>query len=118
MTVDHVTKDGEVKCVWFDANHMLQSATLKSDILESSRISELLDVLTDFVFSFNLVFDSDWEMTKGCLEDPEYLIKGTFINPLVDDESNNWANRGLLLANWRNLLECMERSGVLEEFPF
>ena len=118
MTVDHVTEDGEVGCVWFDDNGTLQSATLKPDMLDSSHMDELLDALNDFAFTFDLVFDRDWEMTKGCLEDSDLYVKGTFINPLVDDESNNWSNRGALLANWRRLLECMERSGVSKESPF
>lgn len=99
MTVDHVREDGSIMCMWFDNNNNLQSASLKTDILESSNMDELLSALNQFVSFFELVFDADWEMTKGCMEDSDHFIIGTFIHPMVDDESNNWGNRGAFLAS-------------------
>ena len=75
---------------------------------------ELLVALRDFVSRFELVFDRDWEMTLCCLQDPEHLIaeEGTFIEPLVKDEGNNWGNRGSLLAAYRHLVTCMEGCNI------
>ena len=80
----------------------------------NEKMAELVSALDGFVSSFELVFDQDWDMTRSCLQNPEHLIdqRGTFIQPLVSDEGNNWANRGTLLAEYRELLECMEKYGV------
>ena len=85
----------------------------------SDGMAELIKALREFVSMFELVFDGDWEMTRDCMENPEYLIakEGTFITPLVDDESNNWWNRGSLLAAYRNLLSCMEKCGIQRRVP-
>ena len=73
--------------------------------------------MDSFVSMFELVFDLDWSMTQVCIENSEYLIddKGTFLQPLVDDESNNWANRGALLETYRHLLQCMKNCGIQRE---
>ena len=62
-------------------------------------------MVANFLHLFELVFDDDWTMTKECLADPTHLIAedGTFLDPQVPDESNNWHNRGVLLAAYREL---------------
>ena len=69
------------------------------------------DLVVDFLDAFELVFDADWQMTKDCLADPTHLIsnEGTFLNPQVADEANNWHNRGALLAAYRNLRKMVPR---------
>ncbi len=80
----------------------------------SGEIHALLPALTTFVTMFELVFDHDWTTTKAILDDPEHFIEsdGTFIQPKVHDEDNNWANRGSLLAAYRKLLSCMEQCDI------
>lgn len=80
----------------------------------SPQAAELLEAVDFFVSMFELVFDNDWEVSKSILTDPKHFIddSGTFIWPLVDDECNDWANRGSLLAAYRDLLQCMEKSGM------
>ena len=75
------------------------------------QLEELLATAETFLDSFDLVFDNDWDKTKSCMEDSEYFISaaGTFVHPQVDDESNNWANRGSLLEHYRELRNCMLR---------
>ena len=55
----------------------------------------------------DLVFSEDWEFSNACLRDDAmgYFIKpgGTFLNPLVDDIGNNWANREGLLDSLNRL---------------
>lgn len=58
--------------------------------------------LNSFLDSFELVFENDWDVSISRLADTNnhYISEhGTFLNPGVDDESNNWGNRGSLLAS-------------------
>lgn len=68
---------------------------------------ELNLLISDFMLSFNAVFDLDWDHTKLCFAESKYYIepRGTFINPGVEDEENNWGNRGGLLSAYRELVE-------------
>jgi hypothetical protein len=68
--------------------------------------------VADFVSSFELVFDNGWEFTQSVLQEPEqYISDGcTFIQPNVQDESNNWANRGHLLNWYRRLKVLLDAS--------
>jgi hypothetical protein len=67
---------------------------------------ELNQLISDFLISFDVVFDSDWEHTLLSLETPSFYIdpKGTFTDPKVPDEENNWANRATLLNSYRTLI--------------
>jgi hypothetical protein len=76
---------------------------------------ELLMALRSFIDSFEVVFgESDWWLTKEAIsgELAEYNIhpNGTFLEPGVEDESNNWANRGSLLASYRFLKHQLSMS--------
>lgn len=75
---------------------------------------ELNQLITNFMLSFNFVFDLDWEHTSLCLEDSKGFIdsRGTFINPLVQDEENNWTNRGTLLNDYRELVEYIKTNKI------
>ena len=67
------------------------------------------EVLHDFLDHFYLLFHQDWEFARDLCADPWYVAPtGTFLNPGVDDESNNWANRGAFLAAWRRLTAHVE----------
>ena len=76
----------------------------------------------EFIAAFEQVFDADWMHTKEMLgirsETPEqkkaaaamglesiYIISddGTFINPKIKDKTEDWGNRGRLLAAYRKL---------------
>ena len=86
--------------------------------------SDFDKILLEFLESFEEVFDRDWDYTKEMLgisdedeteEQKEALQKvgletiyvispdGTFINPKVDDETEDWGNRGKLLETYRKL---------------
>lgn len=79
-----------------------------------SDIEEFQNAVTDFMSSFELVFDNDWDMTEGIIKDSKFYIaeNGTFLNPDVEDEGNNWANRGSLLANYRKLYDLMKKKEI------
>ena len=81
-----------------------------------------VDKLVRFVEMFWVVFDNDWLMTKKFLRvgenDGTVAPEGTFLSPNVGDESNNWANRGALLAAYRELTKAMGQLGLPNEPPF
>ncbi len=83
---------------------------------------ETKKVVIEFLNYFEEVFDKDWNYSKemlGIFEDTEeqklnakemglesiefISSKGTFINPEVENESEDWGNRGLLLEKYREL---------------
>jgi len=73
---------------------------------------QLQVALKDFLWHFELVFDSDWQHTREVLRDPRHYISesGTFLHPAVEDESNNWGNRGGLLDAYRRLKSLFDAS--------
>lgn len=75
---------------------------------------ELNRLISNFLSAFEAIFDMDWAHTKGCLSDNEFFISsnGTFINPNVDDEGNNWGNRPFLLNSYRELIAYIEKHEV------
>ena len=54
------------------------------------------ELVTKFMFYMDLVFHSDWEHSKGCLENMNWFIseEGSFLYPKVQNEESNWENRG------------------------
>jgi Putative quorum-sensing-regulated virulence factor len=77
----------------------------------------LLEALTQFMLSFELAFDEDWDFSALCLahEEHRYFIKpeeGTFLNPKVEVESSKWGNRGTLLSRYRELVKAMKAAGA------
>lgn len=69
-------------------------------------LHELLDACREFLAHFENVFDHDWEQTKDRIGDADF-VPGTFLAPGVPDESDNWANRGSLLASYRRLKQLL-----------
>lgn len=71
------------------------------------------------MFTFELVFDHDWAFTnpKLSVENQTSFISkdGTFLSPKVQDESNNWGNRGSLLRSYRDLVEAMKEREIYSE---
>lgn len=77
-------------------------------------IEDAYAILKEFLESFELVFDEDWDYTQLNLgvdaQEPRTSIapKGTFLRPGVHDESNNWGNRGTLLAGYRQVRAMLD----------
>lgn len=66
------------------------------------------DAMRELLFCIELLFENDWEFTQINISHPEtFIIEGaTFLNPGVDDESNNWGNRGAFLKAYRDAKEA------------
>ena len=66
------------------------------------------ETVREFLDAFEEVFDRDWTYTKAmlvALRVPTPIIgkEGTFINPKVEDEVDDWGNRARLLEAYRAL---------------
>ncbi len=84
----------------------------------TSDIEELEVAINTFVSRFELVFHEDWQMTQSCVNDENFIHKnGTFINPNIEDEDNNWWNRGGLLKSYRDLCHIMKQKEIRKENP-
>ncbi len=77
---------------------------------------ELIDALQKFVGAFEVVFRHDWEYTKIMIGDEE---KGcNFIEPGLEDETEDWGARGALLESYRHLLKLMSQREIEPILPF
>lgn len=78
--------------------------------------NELQEALAEFVGAFEVVFRYDWPYTKVMIGDEGE--GATFIEPGLEDESEDWAARGALLESYRRLVSVMQGRGIKPEFPF
>lgn len=80
-----------------------------------SKAAGVHDAARDLLAAIEAVFHFDWDFTKDALGIGDnyvgsYVAPGaTFLEPHVCDESNNWGNRGSLLAAVRQLRGALER---------
>lgn len=81
--------------------------------------NELNELISRFLTSFHAVFHLDWEHTLLCLEHPIFIHRqGTFIEPKVADEENNWSSRAALLNAYRELIKFIELNKIEIETKF
>jgi hypothetical protein len=77
----------------------------------------LADAIADFVDHFWTVFENDWEFTESRICDRGYIAEGgTFLNPKVVDQGDNWGNRAGLLESYKRLQEVMQSRGIISPF--
>ncbi len=89
------------------------SSEKNEKIFHTNYDSEKYEILVnDFVTATVVIFDLDWEHTKTCLQTDNiegFINKaGNFLEPMVFDESSNWANRVAFLDSFRKLNKFME----------
>lgn len=72
--------------------------------------NEFNTLISNFLLSFDAVFDVDWDYTKMCIQESGYFFSknASFLEPRVPDEENNWSNRAALLKSYRELLKYIE----------
>ncbi len=84
--------------------------------MPDSNDKELQEAIAEFVGAFEVVFRYDWPYTKtmfGYHEDG-----ATFIEPGLDDETEDWGARGALLEKYRRLVSLLQARGIEPVFPF
>jgi hypothetical protein len=75
---------------------------------------QFVDAAFAFLDSFEVVFGHDWEHTKNSLHIANTGSQdGTLIDPGVEDEGDNWGNRGGLLASYRKFRERAPQAGYI-----
>jgi hypothetical protein len=77
---------------------------------------QLQAALAEFVGSFEVVFRYDWDYTKLMIGDE--AEKASFIEPGIEDETNDWGARGALLEKYRALVAEMKAARIEPVFPF
>lgn len=78
--------------------------------------NELEKAVAEFVGAFEVVFRYDWQYTKEMIDDEE--LGATFIEPGLEDETEDWGARGALLEKYRQLIAVMQKNGIEPRFPF
>jgi hypothetical protein len=73
-------------------------------------------LVSNLLWGTESIFQLDWDHTKTCLDSEviRYFVSpdGDFLNPGIDDESNNWANRPLFLDAYRKLNSFMTQHKI------
>ena len=82
--------------------------------LSALQQEELQRATSEFVGAFEVVFRYDWEYTTLMISGDE----PSFLEPEVNDESEDWGARGALLEKYRNLVAVMKHCGLSPSFPF
>jgi len=72
--------------------------------------------VAEFVGAFEVVFRYDWSYSKGMIGDEP--PGATFIEPGIEDETEDWGSRGALLEKYRRLVSAMQSRGIEPVFPF
>lgn len=73
----------------------------------------------EFVGAFEVVFRYDWDNTKVMIGDEGEGGEGAnFIEPQLEDETEDWGARGALLEKFRNLMAVMKANSLEPQFPF
>jgi hypothetical protein len=77
---------------------------------------ELTIALAEFMWAFEQVFHHDWRYARVMLHPANVgrMISddGTFLEPHVDDEVDDWGYRAMLLERYRKLKALMQMRGI------
>lgn len=84
--------------------------------MADSNDKELQTALAEFIGAFEVVFRYDWSYTRMMIGDE--AEGATFIEPGLEDKSEDWGARGALLEKYRQLVSVMKARGIEPVFPF
>jgi hypothetical protein len=76
--------------------------------------AELKKATAEFVWAFETVFHHDWRWSRSMLMPMNGKIAedGTFVEPKVEDEEEDWGFRAILLEKYRKLRAVMDARGI------
>jgi hypothetical protein len=78
-------------------------------------MDEFENAVAEFVWAVEELFQRDWQYTEEMF--PFIEEGGTFLEPNLEDESENWGHRGIFLERFRKLRRVMQQRGI-EPIPF
>ncbi|HQY87759.1 MAG TPA: hypothetical protein PK402_03820 [Tepidisphaeraceae bacterium] len=75
---------------------------------------ELTKAVAEFTWAFEQVFHHDWQYARSMLHPMNGMIsdEGTFIEPRVEDEEEDWGFRAILLEKYRTLRALLDARGI------
>jgi hypothetical protein len=75
---------------------------------------ELTKAVAEFTWAFEQVFHHDWPYARVMLLPANGMIAedGTFLEPGVADEVDDWGYRAMLLERYRALKALMDARGI------
>lgn len=82
--------------------------------ISSKQQDELQHAISEFIGAFEVVFRYDWIYSLDMIGD----AGASFLEPDVEDESEDWGARGALLERYRALVATMKECGMEPSFPF
>ena len=98
------------------------SESIKTPSKHKYNVEVFEKLVANFVGGTEAIFEWDWEHTKSCLDSEviEYFISphGNFLDPNVEDEGNNWANRVGFLESYRKLKTFMDNYELRKKHSF
>ena len=78
--------------------------------------SQLAPAIAEFMWAFERVFHYDWRYARAMLHPANVgqMISddGTFLEPKVEDEVDDWGYRAMLLERYRKLRALMDELGI------
>ena len=80
------------------------------------KLDEFETAVAEFVWSVEELFDRDWQHTESMFSSIE--DGGTFLEPNLDDEAEDWGNRAFFLERFRKLRRSMQKLGIEPISPF
>jgi hypothetical protein len=81
---------------------------------------ELTKAVAEFTWAFEQVFHHDWPYARAMLLPANGMIAedGTFLEPRVADEVDDWGYRAMLLERYRKLKALMDARGIVPARTF
>jgi hypothetical protein len=86
---------------------VLNKANMNTDDFETA--------VAEFVWAVEEVFHRDWAYTESMFQE---VGDGTFLEPHVEDEAEDWGNRAFFLERFRILRSIMKKLGIQPISPF
>jgi hypothetical protein len=82
---------------------------------EAESVNEFEQAVAEFVWSVEEVFDRDWEYTESMFR--HVGDGGTFLEPNLEDEGEDWGHRAIFLEQFRKLRRLMRQRGMEPSAP-
>ena len=73
------------------------------------KLDDFETAVAEFVWAVEEVFGRDWAYTESMFRE---VGDGTFLEPQIEDEAEDWGNRSFFLERYRKLRRIMQKIGI------